>query len=126
MTLPTSVSTPALPARRGAALNDITALAGLALAYPDGSELRKRLPVDLLATYIEHGPCPAIRCNPNIIRRRMPLPASPLTAAVAAVLALQILEQTDVSAGGDAMRWLPISRPGSHTNPRPAPAPRLV
>ena len=110
------------PRPAGAALNDITALAGLALAYPDGSELRKRLPVDLLATYIEHGPCPAIRCNPNIIRRRMPLPASPLTAAVAAVLALQILEQTDVSAGGDAMRWL-ISRPGSH---KPTASPRTT
>ena len=101
------------PRPAGAALNDITALAGLALAYPDRAELHKRLPVDLLTTYIEHGPCPAIRFNPNVIRRRMPLPASSLTAAVAATIALQVLEQTDVSAGGSAMRFL-ITRPGSH------------
>ena len=101
------------PRPAGAALNDITALAGLALAYPDRAELHKRLPVDLLTTYIEHGPCPAIRLNPNVIRRRMPLPASSLTAAVAATIALQVLEQTDVSAGGSAMRFL-ITRPGSH------------
>jgi hypothetical protein len=100
------------PRPAGAALNDITALSSLALTYPDRAELQKRLPADLLTTYIEHGPCPAIRCNPNIIRRRMPLPVSPLTAAVAAVIALQVLEQTNVSAGGNAMRWL-ISRPGS-------------
>ena len=101
------------PRPAGAALNDITALAGLVLAYPGRNELHERLPIDLLTTYVERGPCPAIRFNPNMIRRRMPLPASPLTAAVAAVIALQILEQIDVSAGGNAMRWL-ISRPGSH------------
>jgi hypothetical protein len=100
------------PRPAGAALNDITALSSLALTYPHRAELQKHLPVDLLTTYIEHGPCPAIRRNPNIIRRRMPLPASPLTAAVAAIIALQVLEQPNVSAGGNAMRWL-ISRPGS-------------
>jgi TniQ/Bacterial regulatory helix-turn-helix protein, lysR family len=97
----------------GAVLDDITALTGLALAYPHTIELQKHLPVDLLTAYIEHGPCPAIRRNPNVIRRRMPLPGSSLTAAVAAVIALQILEQNDVVAAGDAMRWL-ITRPGSH------------
>jgi hypothetical protein len=110
------------PRSAGAALNDITALAGLVLAYPEKTELHKRLPFDLLATYVEHGPCPAIRSNPNMIRRRMPLPASPLTAAVAAVVSLQVLEQTDVVAGGNAMRWL-ISRPGSH---KPTASPRTT
>jgi hypothetical protein len=100
------------PRPAAAALNDITALASLALAYPHTAELHKHLPVDLLTAYIEHGPCPAIRFNPNIVRRRMPLPSSSLTAAVAAVIALQVLEQSDVVAGGDAMRWL-ICRPGS-------------
>jgi hypothetical protein len=101
------------PRPAAAALNDITALASLALAYPHTDELYKHLPVDLLRAYIEHGPCPAIRFNPNVIRHRMPLPGSSLTAAVAAVIALQTLEQTNVVAGGDAMRWL-ITRPKSH------------
>jgi len=111
------------PRAAGAALGDIGALASLALAYPDRTELQKHLPADLLSAYIEHGPCPAIRSRGNFLYiRRVRLPTSPLTAAVAAVVALQILEQKHVFAGGQAMRWL-ISGPRRH---KPAATPRAT
>jgi hypothetical protein len=102
------------PRSASAVFADITALGGLALRYPDEGELQKHLPADLLTAYIEHGQIPAVRTRPNS-RRWQRFPTSGLTAAIAAVIALQILERENVTAGGEAMRWL-TRRPGS---PRP-------
>jgi DNA-binding transcriptional LysR family regulator len=112
------------PQPPAAVLSDITALASLALAYPDRTELQRHLPDDLLAAYSEHGLCPAIRATQTAkyVRRRLQLPRSPLTAAVAALIALQILEKGHVAASGQAMSWL-IRRPGQH---RPAASPRTT
>jgi len=99
------------PRSARAVFADITALGALALRYPDEGELQKHLPADLLAAYIEHGQIPAVRTRPNS-RRWQRFPTSALTAAVAAVIALQILERENVTAGGEAMRWL-TRRPGS-------------
>lgn len=91
-----------------AVLADLSAVAVLALAYPELGEMAKHLPADLMTAYIEHGPCPAIG-GPHSHRRRRrrpSLPPTPLTTAVAGVVAMQILGQPTITAAGRSMRWL--------------------
>lgn len=93
------------PRRVHAALADFGAVAELALAYPEQRELAKHLPADLLALYVEHGPFPAHKFRSN--RRTYPAPpATALTAAVGAVIGMQILGQPNVAAASREMRWL--------------------
>lgn len=89
-----------------AVLADLSAVAVMALAYPERDELAKHLPADLLAAYLEHGPCPAIGGIRYHLRRGPSLPPTPLTAAVAGVVGMQILGQPTIAAAGTSMRWL--------------------
>lgn len=93
------------PRRVYAAFADLGSVAELVLAYPERRELAKHLPADLLAAYVEHGPFPAHKFRGN--RRSYPAPpATALTAAVGAVIGMQILGQPNVAAAGREMRWL--------------------
>ena len=108
------------PRSAGAVLRDLGDLAVLVLSCRDQTGFRTHLPADLYAAYVEDGDFPAIRANPHRALTRDRRPKSPLTEAISAVIALQILRSGDAHAAADAMRWLLTTSGGRtlRTSPR--------
>lgn len=96
------------PVTRTQALSDIRALAGRALAYATPEDLERRIPGDLLTAYRREprrrprGSGPA---RPTT-KPGLAAPALAATAAAGVIIALQTLDQADITAASASLRWL--------------------
>jgi hypothetical protein len=97
-----------MPQPRIAALADIRAIAGRALAYATTEDLNAVVPADLLAAY--HHVSRHEDSRAGIARTDtkpgLAAPAQAATAAVGVLAALHALDSNNIGSAGNALRWL--------------------